>query len=177
MLFSCENDINVINSLKIDENQAVESTYDVSMEISDSGKVLMRLESPQVDKYIHNREYVEMPKGIHIIFYDSLGNVRSTLDADYAINYPASHVMEAKNNVIAVNSQGQTLYTEELIWDQHKHKIFSENEVKIVTENKVLFGDGLIADESFNDWEIIHPRGDIALEMDEEDTITETQNN
>jgi LPS export ABC transporter protein LptC len=172
MLFSCENDINVINSLKIDENQPVESTYDVEMIISDSGKVMMQLKSPQVDKYIHNREYVEMPKGIHLIFYDSIGGIRSTLDADYAISYANSKIMEAKNNVIAVNSQGQTLYTEELIWDQKKHTIFTENEVKIVTKNRVLFGDGLVADESFNDWEIVHPRGDIAMEGFDDDTTT-----
>jgi LPS export ABC transporter protein LptC len=172
MLFSCENDINVINSLKIDENQPVESTYDVEMIISDSGKVMMRLKSPQVDKYIHNREYVEMPKGIHITFYDSIGGIRSTLDADYAISYANSKIMEAKNNVVAVNSEGKTLYTEELIWDQKEHVIYTENEVKVVSENRILFGDGFKADERFTDWEIVHPRGDISLEGFDDDSTT-----
>jgi len=164
MLFSCENDINVINSLKIDEDQAVESTYDVEMTITDSGKVVMTMTSPQIDKYMVNREYMEMPKGIHIIFYDSIGGVRSTLDADYAISYSGSKIMEAKNNVVAVNSEGKTLYTEELIWDQRKHKIYTENEVKIVTQKEILFGDGLTADENFSNWHISRPRGDIQVE-------------
>jgi len=164
MLFSCENDINVINSLKIDESQAVESTYDVEMTITDSGRVVMSMTSPQVDKYMGNREYTEMPKGIHIIFYDSIGGIRSTLDADYAINYPNSKIMEAKNNVVAVNNEGKTLYTEELIWDQKKHKIYTENEVKIVTQKEILFGDGLTADENFSDWNIAKPRGDIQVD-------------
>ena len=164
MLFSCENDINVINSLKIDEGQAVESTYDVEMTITDSGKVVMIMTSPQVDKYMVNREYVEMPKGIHIVFYDSIGGIRSTLDADYAISYSGSKIMEAKNNVVAVNKEGKTLYTEELIWDQRKRRIYTENEVKIVTQKEILFGDGLTADENFNDWKISRPRGDIQVE-------------
>jgi len=164
MLFSCENDINVINSLKIDEGQAVESTYDVEMTITDSGKVVMVMTSPQVDKYMVNREYVEMPKGIHIVFYDSIGGIRSTLDADYAISYSGSKIMEAKNNVVAVNKEGKTLYTEELIWDQRKRRIYTENEVKIVTQKEILFGDGLTADENFNDWKISRPRGDIQVE-------------
>ncbi len=164
MLFSCENDINVINSLKIDENQAVESTYDVEMTITDSGKVVMTMTSPQIDKYMVNREYMEMPKGIHIVFYDSIGGVRSTLDADYAISYSGSKIMEAKNNVVAVNSEGKTLYTEELIWDQRKHKIYTENEVKIVTQKEILFGDGLTADENFSNWHISRPRGDIQVD-------------
>jgi len=174
MLFSCENDINVINSLKIDEGHAIESTFDVDMELSDSGKLSMRIKSPQVDKYIEPREYMEMPKGIHIIFYDSIGKVRSTLDADYAISYSQSKIMVAKNNVVAVNDQGQTLYTEELIWDQNKHIIFTKNEVKVVTNNKILFGDGLTADESFNDWEITSPRADLMIEgFDEDSSQTE----
>ncbi len=177
MLFSCENDINVINSLKIDENQAVESTYDVKMNISDSGKVLMLLESPQVDKYISDREYIEMPKGIHIIFYDSIGQIRSTLDADYAISYTGSKIMEAKNNVVAVNiNKDQTLYTEELIWDQRKHTIFTENEVKIVTGNKILFGDGFTSDENFRDWEITHPRADLEMEGFDDDSTATNEN-
>jgi LPS export ABC transporter protein LptC len=173
MLFSCENDINVINSLGIAEGQAVESTYDVEMTITDSGRVTMLMKSPQIDKYMGDREFMEMPKGISIIFYDSVGNVRSTLDADYAISYAGSKIMEAKNNVVAVNEQGQTLYTEELIWDQQKHKIYTENEVKIVTEDKTLFGDGLTADESFNNWEIDKPRGDLIIQGFDEDS-TET---
>ena len=177
VLFSCENDINVINSLKIDENQPVESTFDVKMSITDSGKVMMLMESPQVDKYISDREYVEMPKGIHLIFYDSIGQIRSTLDADYAISYSGSKIMEAKNNVVAVNDKGQTLYTEELIWNQRKHTIYTENEVKIVTGNKILFGDGLTADESFRDWEITHPRADLEMDgFNDDSTSTQDKN-
>lgn len=173
MLFSCENDINVINSLKIDEGKAVESTYNVEMSITDSGRVVMVMTSPQVDKYFVNREYMEMPKGIHIVFYDSIGGVRSTLDADYAISYSGSKIMEAKNNVVAVNNEGKTLYTEELIWDQRKHRIYTENEVKIVTEKEILFGDGLTADENFSNWKISRPRGDIQVDgLD-----AETENN
>jgi len=172
MLFSCENDINVINSLKIDEGKAVESTYNVEMTITDSGRVVMLMKSPQIDKYFVNREYMEMPKGIHIIFYDSIGGIRSTLDADYAISYSGSKIMEAKNNVVAVNNEGKTLYTEELIWDQRKHRIYTENEVKIVTEKEILFGDGLTADENFSNWQISHPRGDI--QVDDFDSETET---
>jgi LPS export ABC transporter protein LptC len=173
MLFSCENDINVINSLKIDEGKAVESTYNVEMTITDSGRVVMLMKSPQIDKYFVNREYMEMPKGIHIIFYDSIGGIRSTLDADYAISYSGSKIMEAKNNVVAVNNEGKTLYTEELIWDQRKHRIYTENEVKIVTEKEILFGDGLTADENFSNWQISHPRGDIQVD----DFGNETENN
>ncbi len=170
MLFSCENDINVINSLGIAEGQAVESTYDVEMNITDSGRVTMLMKSPQIDKYMGDREFMEMPKGISIIFYDSIGNVRSTLDADYAISYAGSKIMEAKNNVVVVNNQGQTIYTEELIWDQRKHKIYTENEVKIVTDDKTVFGDGLIADEGFDNWDIQKPRGELVIQGFDDDS-------
>ena len=45
MLFSCENDIGVVNSLVIDNDQAVESSYDIKMILTDSGKIKLILKS------------------------------------------------------------------------------------------------------------------------------------
>jgi hypothetical protein len=75
--------------------------------------------------------------------------------------------MVAENNVIATNSRGQKLFTEQLTWDKEKHTIYTDKKVKVVTEGKILFGDGLTSDESFDNWEITNPTGDI--EVDEGD--------
>ena len=157
MLFSCENDLTVVESLKVDENTPVQSSSNIDMEYSDSGLVMMRLRSPELHRYISDKEYIEMPKGIDVVFFDSIGNTKSTLRSNYAINHVEKKIIEARINVIATNVKGEKLYTEELIWDQKKHKIYTEKQVKVVSEKTVLFGDGLIADENFIDWEIQNP--------------------
>ena len=172
MLFSCENDLAVIESLKVDENTPNESSYNIRTEYTDSGEVIMVMKSPEMNRYGGEEEYIEMPKGVHLVFYDSAQQVKSTLDAEYAINYASTKTMEARNNVVATNAQGQKLFTEELIWDQKEHLIYTEKKVKVVTEGKILFGDGLRADESFENWEISNPIGDIEFE---EDTTTNSE--
>jgi LPS export ABC transporter protein LptC len=174
MLFSCENDLSAIKALKVDENTPISTTYNMTMVYTDSGKLMMKMESPEVNQYLNDDDYLEMPKGINLIFYDSTKQVRSSLKADYAINYTKTKIMEAQNNVVAVNAQGQQLYTERLIWDQNKHLIYTNNKVRVVTEGKILFGDGLEADETFEKWVITNPSGDIEFNQSEfSDTITQ----
>ena len=51
-----------------------------------------------------------------------------------------------------------------MTWDQKKKTIYTDEAVRVIQEGKTLFGDGLIADESFTDYEIINPRGEFDLE-------------
>ncbi len=163
MLFSCENDMEVVKSLKIDQNTPYESSYNVDMDYYDSGKLVMQMQSPEILRFINEDETMEMPQGITMIFYDSLGKVKSKLTANYAINYVKKKIMKARNHVVATNSLGKKLLTEELIWNQNTHKIYTDKQVKVVSKDKVIFGDGLTSDESFTKWAITHPTGDIIL--------------
>jgi LPS export ABC transporter protein LptC len=171
VLFSCENDLAVVESLKVDEKTPVESSFDVTLEYTDSGKLVMTMKTPEINRFVNDDEFMEMPQGMNMEFYDSLGNVKSTISANYSINYVKKKIMKAENNVIATNSKGQKLITEELIWDQNTHKIYTEKNVKVISEDKTLFGDGLVSDEQFENWEISHPTGDITLDTDVSDTL------
>lgn len=171
MFFSCENDLAVIDSLNVDENSPVESSYNVNLEYNDSGKVVMVLKSPEINRFVTSDEFLEMPQGMEMEFYDSLGNIKSTIIANYSINYIKKKIMKAENNVIATNSKGQKLLTEELIWDQNTHKIYTDKKVKVISDDKILFGDGLTSDEQFEDWEISNPTGDITMDTDINDSI------
>ena len=165
---SCENDIAVVNSLTVDENTPIESSYDVDMDYTDSGKSVMVMHSPEVHRYPTDEEYLEMPKGMHMVFYDSLGKEKSNLKSEYAINYVDKKIMEARINVVATNAKGDKLFTELLTWDQKKKQIYSNVPVRVIQEGKTLFGDGLVADETFTDYEIINPHGEFDIESEDE---------
>ncbi len=160
MLFSCENDIKEVQSLQINPTLPTETSYGVEGIITDSGRVRIRIKSPQIDHYTGDEDYTEMPKGVYVIFYDSLGNVTSSIKADYAKNTPKKNIVLAKYNVVATNVKGEKLYTEELTWDKKTRKIFTDAPVKVVSDDKIIFGDGLVADETFNNWQIKNPHGD-----------------
>ena len=75
--------------------------------------------------------------------------------------------MEAQTNVIVTNKDGDQLNTEQLIWDQAKQTIFSEEFVKITTKEEIIYGDGFESNENFTQYRIKHIKGIISVEEDE----------
>jgi LPS export ABC transporter protein LptC len=163
LFFSCENDIKVINTIGNKDYLPIESGINVETIYSDSGRVVMLLKAPQLDRYAGEKNYVEMPKGVTLLFYDSLMNVKSSLTANYAISYEKEKIMEAKNNVVVVNEKNEQLNTEHLVWDEQKGLIYSDKFVKINTGKEILMGEGMESDERFNRWKIKRPKGSITI--------------
>lgn len=177
-MLGCENDISIVNALIVDDTTPIESSYDVNMEYSDSGRIIIVMNSPEVNRYPVEEEYLEMPKGVELFFYDSAGDVKSDLFANYAINYVSKKIMEARNNVVATNSKGEKLFTELLIWDQNAHTVYTDAEVRVIQDGMTLRGTGLTSDETFDNWEITHPHGDIEIDSEGDSAdSTETNNN
>ena len=74
--------------------------------------------------------------------------------------------MDARDNVVVINVEGDTLYTEHLIWDGEKEIIFTDDPVEIRTKDDIIFGDGLEANQSFTKYTIKNPRGESNLDDD-----------
>lgn len=167
MLFACSNDMETVSVISEEEELPTDVARGVHINYSDSGKTKMRLSSKVMETYEGENPYIEMPEGLRVRFYGSDGIIKSTLTANYAISYEKTEIMEARNDVVVVNAKGEQLNTEHLIWDQRKHKIISNEFVKITTDDKILFGEGLEADEKMNNWTILKPHdGIIYLDND-----------
>ena len=167
MLFSCENDIQKVNSLRDIEKLPVNVAKDVEIIYSDSAKIKLFVKSPVMMKYEGASNYMEMPKGLKAFFYNDDRSVKSFLTANYAISYEDTKIIEVKKDVVLVNQRGQKLNTEHLIWNQRERMIHTDKFVKITTKDKIMFGDGLESDESFDKWTILKPRGEILVDQDE----------
>lgn len=166
MLFSCENDMAVVQAITNKESIPVESAKDVRMLYSTYARVEIEIKAPVMHNFQTANPYLEFPDGIQVWFYDSLKNVKSQLSARYAIQYINEDKIEVRNDVVVVNQQNQTINTELLIWDQKKAMIYSDKFVKITTEDEVLFGDGFESDETFDKWIILKPRGSFRVETE-----------
>ena len=57
--------------------------------------------------------------------------------------------------------------SEELIWDEKKKIIYSEQFVRITTDESIIMGKGFEADQSFETWEIFNPTGTIEIDENE----------
>ncbi len=166
VLSGCRGDLSSIDAIvKIDEGP-VESGFNVEIIYSDRAYVRMILHTPQMDRYENDKNFMEMPQGLHVVFYDTLGQQTSSLTANYAISYEDTEVIEARNDVVVINEAGERLNTEHLTWDQKQEIIYSDKFVKITTEDEVTYGEGFRADERFDQWEISNPRGTFKIDTD-----------
>ncbi len=174
MLFSCKNDIKTIHSFSKYDTLPLETIYDAVLFYSDSGVLVAKLTTPLMEHYNVANPYMELPQGVKIVFFDSLKRVSSILTANYAKRYEKQQIMEAKKDVVVINEKKEKLNTEHLIWNEAQHTIYSNEFVKITTEDKVIFGEGIISDERFDVWKIIKPRGDFFIKKDNFESDTDS---
>ena len=169
VLFSCENDVKEIEQYEIERISPDQSIKEVEILYSTDGKVMFQLNAPLLNQYGGEKPYNEMPEGVHVQFFDSTLKVTTDLTANYAIHHTQKEEerMIAEGNVIVVNEKGEKLNTEELVWERKTQQITSEKFVKITTDNQVLMGDGLIANQDFTNYRILKPRGELTIENDQ----------
>lgn len=165
MLFACENDMQTINSLNIDDNLPDETAKDIEVIYSDSGKIMIKLLSPRLNRYEAEEPYMDFPDGLRLLFFDSLMNVKSELTANYGISWEKKKLMEVKDDVVITDyEKDEVLNTEHITWDQNKREIYSEVFVKRTNRDGVMYGDGFSADENLKNYKLIRPRGVLTVE-------------
>ena len=158
LIGACENDLKKIKEISAKESEKpLQQTTGVDVIYSDSAKVKMRLQTPLLIEYNdtakNSKPYQITPKGIKITFYDTTRLEAGNIVADSSIRYPKLNITEFHKNVVATNSVGETFKSEELIWDQGKKIIYSNQPVQII-----MAGGDMINGINFtSDEKLTHP--------------------
>ena len=167
MLFSCNREDEVLNYNLQKTILPSESALNIEAIHSDSGIIKIFIISPQLDKYTGENTYTEFPKGIKVIHYDSIMNVKSFITADYAKIDDTKKLLEARRNVVIIDKdKGVTINTERIYWDQNRKIIFSDTFVKKTSKEGIMYGNGFDADETFSRYTIRNPKGDFNIDID-----------
>jgi len=167
MLFSCENNIQTVQKIMAEDTLAEATATHIQYKRTDSGRVQMILQSPLLLKFGGKQPYTEFPKGFHIKFYDRTGKLISTLTANYGIRWEKKGLLQARNQVVVKNlKSGEQLDTENLSWDEKKEKIYSHSFVKISSPDRTIFGDSLVANQTFSRRTIYGIRGVMDIKED-----------
>jgi lipopolysaccharide export system protein LptC len=167
---SCQNtDIEKIKALTSELQVPTMAVSNTEIIYSKSGLIKSKVISPQINRYLNIEEpYTEFPEGLHVEFYDSTENVSSYIQAKYCIFDETEELWTAQNNVVSVNTEGDTLNTEYLIWNQKTKKIYSDQYVRISNKSGVVHGKGFEADEDLKNWEIKQTSGTISIDTEDE---------
>lgn len=169
LFFACENSTEEIAKYDLSKSYPEQEIKNVELLYTSNGELLLKLNAPVLHQYGGEKPYNEMPEGVHLQLFDSAKNVSTNLTSDYAIDLSHANKMEARNNVVVINEKGEKLNTEHLVWDKKTAKFTSDVFVTITTENQVLMGEGLTANQDFTNYQILKPRGTINIEDDKAD--------
>ena len=155
MLFSCENEMSAVIKLSTKDSIPDISITNVSVMESEMGRITLELTAPKMISYQKLEAYTKFPKGLRIVFYDSIMHPKSEITANYGISWDAKRTMEARGNVIVRNFQKhEQLNTESLFYDQIAKKVSTNDFVKITTPDRLILGKGMESDELFDNWVI-----------------------
>ncbi len=168
-LFSCANDMEVVNKYIDAETEPDLVGDNVEVLYSDSARLQMKMVTPLVKKYESAKEARdEFPEGLQAWFYEKTGELKAEITANWAQHDITTDLWEARSNVVLINADGRKLETEQLFWDPKKGIVYSEKYTKITMEDGTVgTGDTFTAKQDFLEWKLSSGRATIILKDDE----------
>ena len=168
LFFSCANKIEKIKEFSKSDDAPSMEAEGFEMIYSDSTIIRFKIQAKKLQNYDKEQEpFMEFPEGIEIEKYDETMNIISKITSDYARYFENEKKWIAKNNVVVINMQGDSLITEELIWEENKELLYSEQFVKIIRKDQIITGIGFESDQEMSNWEIKKVKGQIYLDATE----------
>ena len=167
MLFSCSNPDSVVMEMGSEDTLSCIIADSVVFYRSDSGRVNLELRTPRMVRMETEDDIMEFPLGFDVFMYDK-GRTTTELHADYGKSYGKTHLIEAEGNVIVKNfNSDETLYSDKFFWYQDLKEIRTRSHVRIVTPDKQIEADSLVAKEDFSEYTMYS--GSAMLDIDEEE--------
>jgi LPS export ABC transporter protein LptC len=141
---------------------------DIHILFSDSAVVRFTLTAPKLKIYEDEEDpHTEFPEGF-IIEQFSPDNIRTAqIEADYGKHFEKKSLWEARQNVVAVTENNDTLKTDVLFWDEKKDIIYSDQFVKFIQQDQTITGIGFESDLQMQNWHIKNVSGPITVEVEE----------
>ncbi len=135
-------------------------TIDVSTTISDSGYTRYHITSPLWLMFEEAKEpHWNFPQGLYVIKYDNDMKENGTFTADTATYWSLQKIWQFDRNVRMRNVDGDKFLTQQLFWDQNRHKLYSDSFIHIERSDRIIEGYGFESNEDMTEYTIRRPSG------------------
>ena len=160
-LSSCGGNTELLEEEKYDG--PIRMIVDENTMMTDSGRTAMRIKS--VRRLDFKNGDKEWPEGLKLETYTKSGRLKSTFSANVVTYKNIDNLYKGVGNVVVKNYQNQDeLNTEELFWDPTEKTFYTKKFVTITSDGEVHTGEGLNADQSFENYTILKPSGTLTLD-------------
>jgi LPS export ABC transporter protein LptC len=123
---ACENDVNEVRELGR-KKTGIEEGKNISSFLSTDGKMRAHLTAPLLLRYdTDSGRKAEFPNSLHVDFYNDSIKIESQLRARYGRYLENENKVYLRDSVVAFNTKGDTLFCEDLYWDQTLQKFYTD---------------------------------------------------
>ena len=163
MFFSCDNNLKEVQKIGISENEPIGVAENINLKYTDSGKLkAILISSKMLDFSNRDFPYSEFPNGIKLDLFEN--GEKSNVVADYAITYSKTNLIDLQGHVIITTKDNDTLYAEQLYYDQKKEWLFTNKPVTFRTGMDLINGNGFDSDTKFSNAEVLEINGIITVD-------------
>jgi len=165
MFFSCKNNFKEVQNIGVLSDKPAGISEGINTKYTDSGRLKSHLISPKMLDF-SNREFPfsEFPEGINLTMYDEDGKTSNVI-ADYAIIYNETDLIDLRGNVVITTQNKDTLFAEQLFYDQKKEWMFTNQPVVFRTQDKIINGVGFDANKDLTQFEVLETTGVIFIDQ------------
>lgn len=130
-LFSCENDVNEVMELG-KKKPSIEEGKNIDAYMSMNGKISGRLTAPLLIRYQgDSAKKSEFPQSLHVDFYNDSMKVESQVSAKYGEYRENENKIFLRDKVVAFNTNGDSLFSEELYWDKTTERFYTDKKATL----------------------------------------------
>jgi LPS export ABC transporter protein LptC len=154
-------------SQDLEEQMNFEVAEDVTIWYTDSAMLKAKIKGDTLRRFIDRiKPFDEFEGNVKVDFFDSEGHEDSRMVADYAIRYEKDGIVVARDRegVILSNNEGDTLISTEVIWNEKLDKIYTDRFVKIITPDRIIWGQGFESNNDFSKGRIKSVEGQLDAE-------------
>ena len=164
MFFSCKDNFKEVQNIGLLSDKPITEAENINTKYTDSGRLKSHLISPKMLDFSNRKfSFIEFPEGIDFTIYDEKGNKNNVI-ADFAMIYNDTDLIDLQGNVVVTTYSNDTLFTEQLFYDQKREWMFTNVPVKFRQKDQIINGTGFDANKDFTIANVLEYSGTIYLD-------------
>jgi LPS export ABC transporter protein LptC len=163
LFFSCQDNFKAVQNIGVLDSAPLTIAENINTKYTDSGIIKSVLLSPKMLNY-SNRDYpfYEFPVGIDLTLFDD-DQKKSNIVSDYAVLYQDTDLIDLRGNVVLATHDKDTLFAEQLFYDQKREWLFTNGPVTFKTKDQLIKGNGFDSNRNFTNAHVIEMTGHMYL--------------
>ena len=130
IFFSCEGSLKEVQKFNQSSFLPSGEADSINLKYTDSGRVKSILRSKKMLDYSNiENAFTEFPEGVVVTMFDEI-NKTTIIEANYAITYKKTDIIDLQGNVTITSQDGKKLETSQLYFDQKNEWFFTEKQFK-----------------------------------------------